>query len=166
MVIAILSDIHDNLPNLSKSLTWCKNQQIKKIIFCGDTTTLDTLTFLATNFPGEIFMVKGNVELFTKEKIKKLSNINFQGEIGFAEIDGVRLGFCHEPQKINQTISLAKTPLHFIFYGHTHTPWLEKRGPTTIVNPGNLAGTFHQATFATLNTTENKLKLKILADLK
>lgn len=166
MIIGILSDIHDNLPNLSKCLTWCKHHQVEKIIFCGDTTTAETLAFLASEFPGEIFIIKGSVELYDERQLEKFSNLNYQGEIGQTEIDGLRFGFCHEPKKINRVISRSTVPPHYIFYGHTHAPWLEKRNLTTVVNPGNLANTFHQATFATLDTKSKKLELKILADLK
>ena len=38
MLIAIISDIHDNLVNLTKCLNWCNANKIKTIICCGDIT--------------------------------------------------------------------------------------------------------------------------------
>lgn len=164
MLIAIISDIHDNLANLKKCLDWCRQNRIRKILFCGDMTNLETIQNLA-GFAGEIFMVKGNEELYEESSLSKFTNIRWLGETGVIEIDGQQIGLGHQPKKIETLLKRAKTPLDYIFYGHTHKPWLEKRGATIVVNPGNIAGTWYQATFATIDTRTKKLELKILADL-
>ncbi|MFA5184433.1 MAG: metallophosphoesterase family protein [Patescibacteria group bacterium] len=164
MLIAIISDIHDNLANLKKCLDWCRQNRVRKIIFCGDTTNLETIQNLA-GFAGGIFMVKGNEELYEENNLSQFANIRYLGESGIIKIDGREIGLVHQPRKIETLLKRAKTPPDYIFYGHTHKPWLEKRGATTVVNPGNIAGTWYQATFATLNTRTKKLELKILADL-
>jgi len=166
MFIAILSDIHDNLANLEKCLSWCKNNKIKKIVFCGDLTTLETATYLASNFPGEIFIVRGNAEIYLDNEIKKYKNIIHCGEIGIKKIGTLKIGFCHEPVKIKKLLnSNPKKDLNFIFYGHTHKPALEKSLSTIIANPGNIASIHYPASFAILNTTTKKLELKILTNL-
>lgn len=169
MLIAIVSDIHDNLTNLEKFLNWCRDQKVAKIIFCGDTTTIDTMARLdaatKSGFPDEIFVARGNIELYEESELAPYKNLNYCGEIGIIELGGLNIGLCHEPEKIERLMEITPTDLDFIFYGHTHKPWLEKRGATTVANPGNLANVFHQPTFAVLNTGNKKLELKILADL-
>ncbi|MFA5024581.1 MAG: YfcE family phosphodiesterase [Patescibacteria group bacterium] len=165
MLIAIISDIHDNLANLEKCLIWCQANKVEKIICCGDVTTLETLDFLARTFSGEIFLVSGNIELYAERELTPYKNINYCGEIGIREIDGVNLGFCHDRREVTQILETTPLLLDFIFYGHTHKPWLEKPGEVMVVNPGNIAGVFHQATFATLETKTQKLELKILTEI-
>ncbi len=165
MLIAVISDIHDNIPNLAKCLDWCRHNKVKKIIFCGDTTTEETLSYLAREFSGEIFMVSGNGELFEPDRLNSYRNISYHGRAGYQELDGCPIGFCHEPVNIKKVLTLSSQTPDFIFYGHTHQPWLDKRGPMIVANPGNLSGTFHQATFAALDTESGKLELKILAEL-
>ncbi|MFA6994855.1 MAG: YfcE family phosphodiesterase [Patescibacteria group bacterium] len=165
MLIAIISDIHDNLPNLKKCLTWCRDHQIKKLIFCGDATTTETLAYLAVNFSGEIFIINGNIEISSTKKIKTYKHVNYYEEIAVKDIDKLKIGFCHEPQKIKKLIKLTGGNLDYIFYGHTHKPWLEKNGQILIINPGNISGTFYQATFAVLETVSRKIELKILTNL-
>jgi putative phosphoesterase len=166
MLIAIISDIHDNLANLKKCLDWNLSNGVEKIICCGDVTNLDTIDYLAKTFSGEIFLVGGNMELYEEKDLDQYKNISYSGEIGLRELGGLSLGFCHEPAKTRRVLKLSLAAPDFIFYGHTHKPWLEHDGDTIIVNPGNVAGVFHQATFAVLNTETKKLDLKIIADLK
>ena len=165
MLVAVISDIHDNLVNLEKCLDWCREKRVAKLILCGDTTNIKTIDYLAANFPGEIFIIRGNIELYEETELNNFKNINYLGEIGFIELDNLLVAACHEPEKIKKIKELAvKTP-NFIFYGHTHKPWIEKNEGSVIANPGNLANIFHAPTFALLDTATRKLELKILADL-
>ena len=166
MIIAVIADIHDNLANLEKCLTWCNQNKVANIICCGDITNVETITYLAKNFLGEIFVVTGNAEIYEEKDITKLTNINYGGDISINEIGGLNIGLCHQPEKIKKIEELTPLDLDFIFYGHTHRPDLKKDGNTTIANPGTLAGIFTPATFAILNTENKNLELKLLADLK
>ena len=165
MLIAVISDIHDNLANLAKVLKCCQQNKITKLICCGDTTTLETINYLAINFPGEIFVVRGNIEIYEDDELAGLKNIKSFGAVGKIKIAETNIAFCHEPIKIEKILNSSHSKPDFIFYGHTHKPWLEKRDNVTIVNPGNVAGVWHQATFAILNVSNKKLELKIIADL-
>jgi len=175
MIIAIISDIHDNLTNLDKCLDWCRKNKVVKIICLGDITNSETINYLSSNFNGEIFLVRGNIELYEEDELKSYQNINYGGEISIIEIDNLRIGLCHEPRKIKKILAddigkesgpnIKNNRLDFIFYGHTHKPWLEKDGLTMIINPGNISGTFYEATFSYLDTTSRKLELKILKEL-
>lgn len=166
MLIAIISDIHDNIPNLEKCLNWCKEKHVEKLICCGDVTNLETVSNLANNFTGEIFIAEGNCRLYEESDLSLFKNITYCGEVGIKEEDGLKIGFCHEKRKIIKMLSISAEPLDFIFYGHSHKPWIEKKGVSTIANPGNLAGVWNPATFAVLDTTNKKLELKILSELK
>jgi hypothetical protein len=165
MLIAVISDIHDNLVNLDKVLGWCRANRVTKLICCGDTTTIETIHHLAAGFRGEIFMVRGNIELYDDDELPPLENIDFCGSAGSIEADGLKIAFCHEPANIEKLLKDKKGRPDFVFYGHTHKPWLEKRDSASLVNPGNVAGVWHQATFAVLDTTQKKLELKIIADI-
>jgi hypothetical protein len=182
MFIAVMSDIHDNLANLEKCLAWCRRREVGKIICCGDITTIETIHYLAGNFAGEILVARGNLEIYEPDEMAGYKNIIYYGEIGLVKIAGLKIGFCHEPRKIspvmttaaggkaaaNEDTTLKKETAEnpdFIFYGHTHKPWVEKRGKIIVANPGNLANTFYAPTFAVLDTETKKLELKILAEL-
>jgi hypothetical protein len=163
MRIAILSDSHDNIPNILKALDWINQAGISLIIHCGDLAAPAVLSkVIMPKFSGEFHFVHGNVgdpELL--EKIAKdFPNVTVHGEVGQIELDNRKIAFTHFPEK---ALELAKKgTFDLVFYGHTHKPWEEKIGDCRMVNPGTLAGMFYKATFAVYDTATDKLELKIL----
>ena len=160
MQVAIISDIHDNLVNLKTCLTWCNKNKIKKLICLGDITNSDTLKYLATKFTEQIYLVKGNIELYPREDLKKYKNIKYFNKIGKIIIGNKNIGFCHEDYLVKKL--LAGPKCNIIFYGHTHKPWEEEKNNIKIINPGTLSGMFQIATFAIMNTENGEAKLKAL----
>jgi putative phosphoesterase len=182
MKIAIIADIHDNLPNLSKCLAWCKKEGVEKLICCGDVTNSETLGVISRDFSGEIFLVRGNMEIYEDDEAGFYKNIVYGGRTAVWEIAGKKVGVCHEPFLIKEV--LAKNEFHsgggvsatdgvgfqnrqieYIFYGHTHKPWIEEKNGFQIVNPGTLGGVFSPATFALWDAESGKLELKLLNSL-
>lgn len=162
MKIVIISDIHDNLINLEKCLSWAREKKIEKIICCGDITSGETLKQLA-RFPGEIYLIRGNADFFDETELEKYKNIIYYGRVGRIEISNRFFGFCHEPWLIEKV--KEKGECDFIFYGHTHKPWQENQANTQVVNPGTLSGMFLKSTFACLDLGNNNLELIIVDDL-
>lgn len=161
MKIAIIADLHDQLINLDKFFNYCQKNKIKKILCLGDVGREETINYLARNFSGDIFLVRGNADLYDQSILKKFSNIIDCQEIAYKKIGDLNIIFFHEPEKIKKA-PLDKFKADFIFYGHTHKPWLEKKADYFFVNPGNLAGLYYDASFAILDTKSHNLELKIL----
>lgn len=162
MKIAIASDIHDNLANLEIFLGLVKKEKIKIIILCGDSGGKEVLKFLRKNFKKEVCLALGNAD--KKEEIlefaKNFPNIKAYDNFGEIKIGKLKIAFCHSPKLARKLTKLGN--YDFIFYGHTHKPWLEKTENCILANPGNLAGVFFKSTFAILDTKTKKLSLKEL----
>jgi putative phosphoesterase len=164
MRLAIISDIHDNLVNLEKCLDWCRKERIETMICCGDLTNSDTLDFLAKNFKGKIHILMGNCDTYDEDLILGYSNMKYHDRKGSRLFIGkYKIGFCHEPYHIKHLFHIDKFDL--IFYGHTHKPWESTENGVRLINPGTLGGLFQKATFATWESEENKLELKILEEI-
>lgn len=163
MRIAIISDIHDNLVNLRKCLDYIKTKNIKQTICCGDATNRETLGFLNKNFPAPIHLARGNMEIYDDEDFVGLDNIKYYGRTGNFNIGKYAVGLCHEPYFIKDLSRERKCDI--VFYGHTHKPWTEKKEGVLTVNPGNIAGTMYQATFAVWDTDKGKMELIRLDEL-
>ncbi|MFA7365135.1 MAG: YfcE family phosphodiesterase [Patescibacteria group bacterium] len=161
MKIAVISDSHDNLANIGLFLKEIKKDTIKKIICCGDLCNEDTMKYLSENFTGTIYIIKGNADNYEDEDVLKYKNIKYLGRYSSPLLNNVKIGMCHEPEYISKLLEKHKD-LTFIFYGHTHKPWISMRENSTLVNPGTLGGVFQKASFAIFDTTKKDVKLKIL----
>jgi len=161
MLIAIISDIHDNIPNLKKVLEYCATNEIEKIICLGDLASIETLEYLNDNFSGEIYFTFGNMDndylkdyFFKNNEFKKTKIFKEKGEI---EIDKHKIAFAHFPRIAKGLCRSGRCNL--VFYGHTHKPFTEKINGCEMLNPGNVAGQFYPATFAVWNTENDKFEL-------
>lgn len=161
MKIAICSDSHDNLTNISKFLLYCNQNGIKTIIHAGDWCAPGTLRFFRENFKGKIYGVYGNVfDEKNMAKFAKEQRIKIAGDELAVSVNKIKIMITHFPDNAKKLASAGK--FNVVFYGHNHKPWLEKIGQTYLVNPGTLAGMFTRATFAIYDTTTRKFNLKIL----
>ena len=161
MKVAIISDVHDNIPNLKKVLGYCAENKIEKIICCGDLASLETLEYLTDNFKGEIHFTFGNMDddylkkyFFKNNKFKKTKIFKEEGEL---EIDKKKIAFVHFPRIAKGLCRSGR--YNFVFYGHTHKPWEEIIDGCKMLNPGTVAGQFYPATFATWNMGDDKFEL-------
>ena len=168
MKIAIVSDSHDNVPNIDKMLAYCQKEKIAVMLHCGDVCAPSVLKYLVENFKGEIYLVYGNVD-GDREKMEEfggqLNNIHILGDEGSPKIKnlGLKIGLVHYPERAKAMAKEGK--YDFVFYGHNHRPWEETIGKSKLVNPGTLGGLFQKATFAVYDTVDDKLELKILERL-
>jgi len=160
MQVAIISDVHDNLENLKISLAWINKNKISNLICCGDLTNSETLQFLADNFLGDIYLVKGNGILFKEEEVKKFKNIKYFGQVGRFKLGDKFVGLCHEPFLRDRVLDLGACDI--IFYGHTHKPWEEVFKGVRSVNPGTLGALFSKGSFALWDMESDEIELKVL----
>lgn len=161
MQIAIISDVHDNIPNLKKVLDYCNANEIEKMICCGDLASQETLDFLCDNFLGEIFFAFGNMDSEYESDYHitdgEYRNTKIFSDFGHAEIENKRIAFAHYPDIARQLCESGK--YDFVFHGHTHKPWTQVINNCTLLNPGNVANQIYPPTFAIWNTQENKFQL-------
>lgn len=165
MKIAIISDIHDNLANLNIFFKIISKENIEKIICCGDITNSETLKVLAENFKKPIIIVFGNAEIYDPKELEKYNNVIDLGRFGCIQLNKFQVGICHEPDFSKDLFKLNPN-LNYIFYGHTHKPWMSIKNKATLINPGTLGGVFQKPTFAIWDDETGKIQLKLLHDIK
>lgn len=168
MKFAIISDSHDNEPNITKALDFLREKHpgISALIHCGDICTPDSLELFAKNFSGAIHVAYGNGDFETETLqavAKKYSNIQLHGNTGELLIGKLRLGWNHYPHLAAQLAATKKYDV--VFYGHDHTPFEKIVSGCQVLNPGTLAGLRNKATFAIYDTATKKAQLIILERL-
>lgn len=161
MLIAIASDLHDNIDNWHKFNEYLKKQDIKILFFCGDLCNQDTLLIIAKSLSADMYFIAGNGELYSPEISQKYNNLHFLGRYGHATINKINFGLIHELSYLKD-LKKEINSINYIFYGHSHKPWIKKEKELIIANPGTLGGVFYPASFAIFNTINKKIELKLL----
>lgn len=161
MKVAIISDVHDNIPNLKKVLDYCAKNKIERIICCGDLASVETLEYLNDNFEGNIYFTFGNMDndylknyFFKNNEFRKTKIFKKEGGV---EIDKYKIAIVHFPRIAKGLCRSGR--YDFVFYGHTHKPWEETINDCKMLNPGNVAGQFYPATFAVWSTENDRFEL-------
>jgi len=162
-MLAVVSDLHDNLINLQLWAKWCQAEGVQEAVFCGDLTDSDSFQQLASLWPGQLYFVQGNADNYAPADIPQRANFHNLGRHGRFVINNRTIGVCHEPEY--QDIVLNDGPVDVLFYGHTHKPWQEQSDNIWRVNPGTLGGVYYPATFALYDPLNNTWELKNLQQL-
>jgi len=134
-MIGLISDTHDNIPNIIKAVEIFKEKNVDFVLHLGDVIAPATIEF----FKGlDVRFVKGNcdgdVELL-KEKINEI-NCKFYNVLKKLKYkDKVLMLFHGKPgDELKELISSGR--YDYVIHGHTHKKRDEKIGKTRAVNPG------------------------------
>jgi uncharacterized protein len=149
LLIAVLSDIHDNIWRLAETLPLLP--PAGAVLCCGDLCSPFTLLELAGGFPGPVHVVWGNNDgdraLMTR---KAPPNVTLHGEMADLVLGGKHLAMVHYPPVAGHLAGCGD--FEAVFYGHSHQASREFKGECLLLNPGELMGRFGRSTFATYET--------------
>jgi putative phosphoesterase len=138
MRIAILSDIHDNLWNLSAALSAVKDSDM--LICCGDLCSPFVIDELA-KFPRDIHIVFGNndADLYriTAKALKK-TNCHIHGELFESNLDGKRFAANHFDYLARPMSKSGDYDV--VCFGHNHELEISREGSCMLINPGPIMG--------------------------
>ena len=162
MKIGIISDTHDNLPQIKKAVKIFDQEKAELVLHAGDFVSPFTfLEFKNLNCPLKgVFGNNDGDKLYLREKFKEI------GEIYPApyetNIDHKIIIMLHEEKLIDALAESQKYEI--IIYGHTHRTDLRKIGKTLIINPGECGGWLTgKSTIALLNLENLEVRIINLA---
>ncbi len=153
MIIAVMSDSHDNIWNLRKALAIIREQGVGLIVHCGDFVAPFMLTELdEAGIPvhGVFGNNDGDQYLLTKFSLTTLSNIILHGLVGEVNIDGFNIGFTH--QGIVGEGLASGGNYKMVCFSHTHEYLLKDIGRTLLLNPGEIMGKDGLSEFCLVDT--------------
>ncbi|UCF72704.1 MAG: metallophosphoesterase family protein [Deltaproteobacteria bacterium] len=163
MVIAIMSDSHDNIWNVRKALELTRAHKAELIVHCGDLVAPFTLMELA-QFDGPVHWVLGNNDgdpyMLTRISLTELKNMETHGLIGRLNLEGVSIGFTHYEEMGHALAHTGEYDL--VCCGHTHAHRQERIHQTLLLNPGDVMGKDGPGTFSLFDTaTRETMVLKL-----
>lgn len=137
MRIGIVSDTHDNLPNLRRALVLLRERGAALVLHAGDFVA----PFVAEPFREaglRVIGVFGNNDgdrLYLKERFAGVGEL-FLGPHEL-ELAGRRIVLMHEPRALEALVASGRYDL--VVYGHTHRAEI-REGQPLVINPGELGG--------------------------
>ncbi|MFW5785632.1 MAG: YfcE family phosphodiesterase [bacterium] len=159
MIIAVTSDIHDNIWNLEKALELINDRHAQALLFLGDFCAPFTLVQLAKGYQGPIHAVFGNNDgdqFLLTSKAAEYANFTLHGHLGEVTIGGRRIAINHYPDISER---LAESGAYdAVFSGHNHLRQLDQRGKTLWANPGEVMGRFGEAGFGIYDTERHSFE--------
>jgi hypothetical protein len=141
MIVAIMSDSHDNIWNLRKAVEIVKDRQAGLLIHCGDFIAPFMLTELdEAGIPvhGVFGNNDGDQYTLTRMSLSMLNNITLHGLSGQVDVEGFPIGFTHYAQMGEGLVSAGACRL--VCFGHSHEHEIRQVGHVTLLNPGEIMG--------------------------
>jgi len=137
MRIAVVSDTHNNLRNVTRIVELVNAANVERVVHTGDITQAKTLEVLARLHAPLLGVYGNNDERETIAPVAaQLAMRLVDGHLSFAAA-GRRIGVIHDPYEIDDALLSAHD---LLLHGHNHRLVLERRGAALLFNPGECAG--------------------------
>jgi putative phosphoesterase len=163
MKIGIISDTHDNLPQIKKAVEIFNREKVELVLHAGDfVSPFIFLEFKNLNCPLKgVFGNNDGDKLYLREKFKGIGEL-YPAPYS-AKINNKNIIMLHKEKLIDALAESQKYDV--IIYGHTHRTDLRKIGKTLIINPGECGGWLTgKSTIALLDLKTLEAKIIDLAD--
>ena len=139
MKVAVISDIHDNLPMLKRALERC--QEAEALLCCGDLCSPFVMKELGSGFTRPIHLVFGNNDgdpFRITSVASKFPQIHIHGEYAELALDGRMFSINHF-DNIGRAIAKGEK-YDVVCFGHNHQFEITPVGKTLVINPGEIYG--------------------------
>lgn len=165
MLIAIMTDTHNNRQAVRQALAVARQRGAETIIHCGDLGSPD----LVSLFRGwTLHLAFGNTDherVSLQYAVRALGNgSTCEPEVRLEE-DGVRIAALHGDRPGDLSALIASATFDFIFHGHTHRRRDSLVGRTRVINPGALGSVATESrSFCLLDPTARAVEFIELDD--
>lgn len=153
MQVAIISDIHDNIPRLRAALEQLGGADV--LICCGDLCSPFIIKELATAFSHDIHVVFGNNDgdrFRIAAGATKYPHVKIHGEYCELQIGGTRFAVNHFDNIGRAMVDSERYDV--VCFGHNHQFEISRVGRTLVINPGEIYGLLTGASTYALYDTD------------
>ena len=148
MIVGIMSDTHDQLPNVDKAVKILVDSGAELVLHAGDYCSPFVISHFKP-FKGKFIGVFGNNDgdhEFLKKRFIEFG-LDIRGIFAEIKIDNLRVALLHggEPCSPPGPSELLKSLIDgecydAIIHGHVHEAKAYRKGKTLIINPGEVCG--------------------------
>ena len=146
--IAILSDTHDNIPNLELALQQVRASGAEVLLHCGDVCAPFMLDRIGKGFSGPIHVIFGNNDgdgRLLQTIAAKHPHVSLYGIYIELTVANRQIAMIHYPEPARRIAESGQ--LDLVCYGHNHQKKHEQIGRCYLVNPGEVLGMYGAATW-------------------
>ena len=165
MLIAAITDTHENHPLIEKAKSSLKAKGCQRVIFMGDFIAPPALRRLGdVGLPIDAVYGNNDGERYgLLLSSQKYPGFTIHGEYVELTIDSRKIFLTHYPIYARHA---AMTGLYdAVFYGHEHgAAKVETIGKTLLVHPGTLMSTTAPMSYGVYNTTSNTIEIITLSE--
>lgn len=136
MKLGIISDTHDNIEVTEKAIEFFEEEEVDKVIHCGDTVAPFTAELFDRDF--DFYAVRGNNdgEWNLQETIEEFGT--WLGEMGELEFDGKQFAVYHGTKPEVARGLVESEEYDYVLRGHTHRKKIGEINGTIEINPGGI----------------------------
>jgi putative phosphoesterase len=161
MIIGIISDTHDRLPEIDKAVNKLNELNVELVLHCGDFVSpfvADSLKKLNAPLIG-VFGNNDGDRATLKRKFAE-SGADLRGRFAFVIVDGLRIALLHGDDSELMRSLLELESHDVVISGHTHLAKTYRKGNTLVINPGEGCGLLTgKITIAVLDTESLDAKI-------
>lgn len=148
MLVGVISDSHDNLEALKRTLRELLSHRIQLLFHLGDFISPFTIRLLR-DLVGDVPVVgiKGNNDGDVYQLLRLFTQYNwtFRVEPSIIEVSERRVLLVHGYGSVEDTVKLVNAwasslDVDVVLYGHTHKVDVRKTSGKLILNPGEVCG--------------------------
>ncbi len=158
MLIGLISDTHDNLPLVERTVKQLNKEKVELVLHAGDYVSPFVIPkFKALNC--KLIGVFGNNDgdhEFLRKRFNETQNCEIRGRFAEINIDGFKIALLHgeDEELLNALINHGN--FEAVVHGHSHAKITQKNNKTIIINPGEVCGYLTGTPTLALMDTEKK----------
>lgn len=158
MLIGVISDTHENMPNITKAVKIFNDNKVEAVFHCGDWISPITKDYFE-ELECPLFGVFGNNDGDKNYLLKRYAGIAeiYKSPHKF-QFNNLNILVMHEPDFLKEFIKSREFDI--ILYGHTHDIDTRIIDNLIVCNPGEAAGWLREkSTIAIIDITKKKIEI-------
>ncbi|MBI9076720.1 MAG: metallophosphoesterase family protein [Desulfatibacillum sp.] len=158
MLIAVMSDSHDNIWRMEEAVSRVRKEGAGMVIHCGDMVAPFMLFELGrVKVPVHAVFGNNDGDHFLLMKVAaEMGNVTFHGLWGKVDAGGDPVAFTHYREVADGLVH--RQEFNLVCYGHTHAHHAEKTGKTLLLNPGEMMGMQGKSGFCLVETSTGEFE--------
>ena len=169
MLVGIISDTHDNLPQIERAVEYLNNRKVGLVLHAGDYVAgfvIPKLAKLECKLIGVFGNNDGDHELL-KRRFGETSNCTVHERFTQFEVEARKIALLHGHETELLDAIIASGYFDVVVHGHSHHLGIKKVGRTLSINPGEVCGYLtSKSTLALLDTAKNEARIIDLSEAR